>query len=399
MSRVAIVHPAATFETHPTLRNAALLLARAGHRVDVFIRRHPTLVPPQFEEDEIRVRFSPDSVLRLREMSLPSRGLRLAARVGAAVIESVWLTKVLLRQRPRLVIGVDPDGIVVAAAAGTLLRVPVAYFSLEILLGGEVSSLRLRLLKLLERRASRRAAFVLVQDEERAEILRRENGLSESRFLLVPNAPLAATVGAGSRYWHERFGLPDDEKIVLYAGSYAAWTGLAEIIESTHTWPPGWSLVVHLRKKPPTPELERLQSRASDRVLFSTEAVPQDALDELFAGAEVGIAFYVVQPDLWYAQENLRTVGLSSGKIAYYLRAGLPVIVNEGTSLAEFVREEECGVVVEQPEETGDALARIAAAYESYSVESRRAFRERLDFARGFDEVVRFVDQLAPRSA
>lgn len=399
MNRIAIIHPAPTFENHPTLRNAAVLLARAGYSVDVFIQRHPSFLPPVFAEPEIRVRFMPALAVRLRESRLQQRLLRLLGRAAAAAIDAVSLTVALLprhlRSRYRLLVGVDPSGIVLASSVSRILQVPTAYMSLELLLASEVSSPTLRLLKVRERRASRRARFVLVQDEERASLLRQDNRLARDRFVLVPNAPLAAE-RRRSRHWHEKFGLPATERVVLYAGSYAPWTGLAEIIGSTSTWPEGWSLVVHLRKRPSEEELEPLREAAAPgRVVFSTEAVPQEELDNLFAAADVGIAFYLVQPELWYTQENLRTVGLSSGKIAYYLRAGLPVIVNDGSSLADFVREEACGLVVREPGEIGPTLDRIVEGYDLFSEEARRAFAERLDFAGSFAEVIRRVDSLS----
>jgi glycosyltransferase involved in cell wall biosynthesis len=399
-NRIAIIYPVPAFETHPTLRNAALLLARAGYTVDVFVRRDPSFLAPTFEEKEIRVCFMSAAAARLRGMSVRPRPLRLLLRLAAIFVERVLLATAMVRRhlwsRYRMVIGVDPAGIVLAAAVGRLLRVPVAYMSLELLLESEASSPVLKLQKARERSASRQADIVIVQDEERARLLREDNALAGDRFVLVPNAPLDAPGGVHSRFWHERFGLPDAERIVLHAGSFAPWTGLAEIIGSTHAWPAGWSLVVHLRERATADELERLAAAAAPgRVVFSPDPVPQDELDALFASGDVGIAFYVVQPGIWSQQENLSSVGLSSGKLAYYLRAGLPVIVNEGTSLSDFVREEGCGVVVSGPAEIGDALARIAENYDGYRAQARRTFAARLDFAAGFGEVIRRIDELS----
>jgi len=403
-NHIAIIHPAATFETHPTLRNAALLLARAGYIVDVFVRRDPSFPPPTFEEKEIRVRFMSVAAARLRGMSVRPRPLRGLVRIAAIVIEGVLLAGGMSRRhlvsRYRVVIGVDPAGIALAAAVGRLLQTPVAYVSLELLLEREASSPELKLRKARERRASRQAHIVIVQDEERARLLREDNSLAGDRFVLVPNAPFGAPEGAPSRFWHEQFGLPEAERIVLHAGSIEPWTGLAEIIGSTHAWPGGWSLVVHLRERASAEDLERLGAAAAPgRVFFSPEPYPQDELDKLFAAGDVGIAFYVVQPGQWSQQENLSSVGLSSGKIAYYLRAGLPVIVNEGTSLSDFVREEGCGVVVSGPAEIGAALARIAEKYDSYREHARRTFATRLDFAHSFGEVIRRIDELAAGEA
>ena len=54
----------------------------------------------------------------------------------------------------------------------------------------------------------------------------------------------------------------------------------------------------------------------------------------LIDGADVGLAFYVPTGGSSFTGTNVGTIGLSSGKLAYYLRAGLPVIVNRAASIS-----------------------------------------------------------------
>ena len=114
----------------------------------------------------------------------------------------------------------------------------------------------------------------------------------------------------------------------------------------------------------------------------------------LVDGADVGIAFYVPVAGSTYFQQNIQSVGLSSGKIAYYLRAGLPVIVNETPSISNLVERERCGVTVKTAGEIGKAIASIAREYERYSVQALSVFDRYLDFARGFQEVIRRIKAL-----
>ncbi len=95
-----------------------------------------------------------------------------------------------------------------------------------------------------------------------------------------------------------------------------------------------------------------------------------------------------------FTQRNVQTIGLSSGKLAYYLRAGLPVIVNRAASIADTVEASGCGVAVEDAEQIGYACGRIATDYEAFSSQACKFFTERLDFRQAFGEVIRRVDKL-----
>src|SRR6202022_4721372 len=134
--------------------------------------------------------------------------------------------------------------------------------------------------------------------------------------------------------------------------------GIAAIVDSAGAWPEPWVLVIHTRYEAETSAyVDDLRKRADPRrVWFSLKPVPRQEYDPLIDGADIGLAFYVPSGDSSFTQSNVQTIGLSSGKLAYYLRAGLPVIVNRAASIADVVEASGCGIAVEGAREVGPAL-------------------------------------------
>jgi hypothetical protein len=129
-------------------------------------------------------------------------------------------------------------------------------------------------------------------------------------------------------------------------------------------------------------------------VRFSLRPVPRQDYDALIDGADVGLAFYVSSDASSFTQRNIQTIGFSSGKLAYYLRAGLPVIVNRDASTGAALDSAGCGVSVADATGVGPALERIAADYDAFSARALAFFDAQLDFRGAFAEVVRRVDAL-----
>jgi glycosyltransferase involved in cell wall biosynthesis len=184
--------------------------------------------------------------------------------------------------------------------------------------------------------------------------------------------------------------------VVIHAGNIDAWTGISGIVDSAAGWPEDWVLVVHTRfAARQSGEFLDLQRRADpERVFFSTNPVSRTEYDELVDSADIGIAFYRVIKESVSSQENIRTIGLSSGKVAYYLRSGLPVITNDTTSLSAFIREGGCGIVISDEQGIGNAIKEIAAGYEKFQSNAYRSFENKLDFTAGFSNVIKRIEVL-----
>ncbi len=375
MSRVGIVYPNANVDTVPSLIGAAEAFAEHGYDVDLFAYTHAGQPAPRFNSSRIRLRslgvegLAEHSSVGLRSLVnraswIPTvaraplargyqvlgaglaHGSRLAAR-AAALAEPA--------EAFACVIGVDPDGLALAQSIGH--GAPVGYLSLELLLSYELTTSAEQELKVQERELSRQAAFVIVQDEARGRLLAEDN---------------------------------------VHSGSLGDWTGIEAIVDSASDWPEPWVLVIHTRYEAESSAyVDDLRQRADRRrVWFSLKPVPRQEYDPLIDGADVGLAFYVPTSGSSFTQSNVQTIGLSSGKLAYYLRAGLPVIVNRAASIAESVEVSGCGVAVEDAAQIARALDQIATEYDRLSSRACDFFTERLDFRRAFGEVVRRVDAL-----
>src|SRR5207249_360501 len=80
--------------------------------------------------------------------------------------------------------------------------------------------------------------------------------------------------------------------------------------------------------------------------------------------------------------------------IACYLRAGLPVIVNESASISGLLQREGCGISVNGGKDIGSAITQISQNYEQFSGQACRMFEKHLDFGRAFHEVIERIDSL-----
>ncbi|GAC1325551.1 MAG: hypothetical protein NVSMB2_24190 [Chloroflexota bacterium] len=411
---LAVAYPHANLDTIPSLVAVIEMLANAGHAVDIYTVANADHLTPRFAAaDRIRLRpIGRDTTADLDRVTANVRALvkrggwlpgaargplgrsyralgvglqhgsRLAARARGA-----------LRTQPTTstygcVIGVDPDGLDLAdrLAAGA----PLVYFSLELLLSDEITTPSETAIKARERELTQRASFVIVQDAERGRLLAEDNHIPTDRLVLLPNAPPGPARRRPNRYWHERFGLAPDTRVVLHSGSLGDWTGIESILTCVSDWPRNWVLVVHTRYDAESSGyVDGLRAAADpQRVHFSLRPVPRQDYDALIDGADIGLAFYVPSATSSFTQRNVQTIGLSSGKLAYYLRSGLPVIVNRATSLGDALEVAGCGVAVKDAASIPQALMHIEPRWSAYSDAACAFFAEHLNIERAFAVVL-----------
>lgn len=289
---------------------------------------------------------------RARAVSAAAALLHLLQKMEFVVRHSVRL----LFGSYRLAIACDTPGLIVARAVKALRGIPYIYHSRELALSWDLKTPGSRLAKRLERACHRAAAFTVIQDERRAGLLARDNGVSTAAFTLVPNAPLGLWSGAPSTFLARTLNLPPQTPIVLYAGSIVSQTMALEIVESVSGWPAAAVLVIHgTPARSLEPRLRAAAARFPGRVFFSPVIVPPDRVDELFASAAVGLALY--RPD----DDNLRYVGYAAGKMFNLMKVGVPTIANDLPGLRELLETRRCGLVVANPAEIGQAVGRLLA--------------------------------------
>lgn len=369
--RVALVHAHGNLDSIPSLTSAATLLAEHGYAVDLLTHPSDSHCAPVFADPAIATVPLDDAATHVRR------------HAGAFVC----------------LIGVDPAGLAAADDLRHGLALPLAYYSLELLLSHELRTAADWALKARERRLSRDAAFTIIQDDERAALLLKDNGLDPARVLCVPNAPLGPAAIRRSAFLRQRLHLDPARKIILHAGSLAPWTSPAEMVRATAHWPDDWLLVCHLRRRPNAAldtflaDLRRLAP--PDRVLFSTEPVAHAEYPALIASADVALAYYFPVPGSPFTQDNLRVLGLSAGKVACALQAGVPLVANDHPSLRRLLATYACGELAADPADNRAALERVLARRDFYSENAVRCFGQEWDFRGRFARVLERLDALA----
>lgn len=383
--RIAIVHPSSNLDSVPSLYNTVCLLAEAGYGVDVYMHFDPAYVRPSFPSDRVE----------LLPAFIPNRKNRRG--VWQLLPGRLWQPLTILwrhRRAPYLcVIGVDPRGLSLAGQFARLVRVPLAYYSLELTLSYQLTTDQERKAKSEEIALSRQSTFVIIQDEERAQLLVQDNGLDTQRVICVANAPLGKASNIKTDYLRSRFGIPADKTIVLHAGSLHAWACAHQMIGSAREWPDEWVLICHTRHTADRLGREYLAAlqylAESGRVIFSTDPIPNQDYQKLVQSADIGVAFYCPEDALTGKRDdNIYHIGRSSGKLAYYLQAGLPVLVNKIPALDQVVSTYRCGEVVATPSSTMESIKEILGHYSEYSQNAVACFNGEFDFAYQFEKVL-----------
>jgi glycosyltransferase involved in cell wall biosynthesis len=405
--RTAVVYPKADLDSVPMLSGLIDFLASKGWAVDIFCTGEPGAVAPAFT-GMIR-RFVPPVAswqltghLRALAARLPLQraATRLLARAEGEIASS-QLPRMMERHKRMagydVIITVDPEGAI--AARRFIGRTPLVYLSLELLSSADIPSRRFRRWKSIEQRVAQAADFIIIQDRRRAEWFAQENGLALDRCVLLPNAPREAAP-ARNRYWHEHFGLKAEQKVVLHAGSLHAWSGIEKIVAASRAWPEPWTLVVHSRDWTSSVMRQRMRALADPgKAFFSWEPAERGRYAQLVAAADVGVAFYHRKHGDPFGGENLRRVGLSSGKLAYFLQCGLPVITNSWSNLGSLVASADCGLVVEDAAEIASSLPRLLADYDGYSQRAKAAFKEWYNLEQKLAAVLARIEMIVAASA
>ena len=168
-----------------------------------------------------------------------------------------------------------------------------------------------------------------------------------------------------TNYLRERLGIGPDKTIVLYQGSLGNWSGINEFEELVSYWGPDECLVIHSRDKPPNRIARSMANLVGGRpIYFTTEAVSFSELPLLTASADIGLASYRITYDHWWNGDNVKFLGLSSGKIAYYAMCGLPILSRSLPSIDKLIARHGCGASYARLSESGRGV-------EAYSLKSR----------------------------
>lgn len=360
--KILVLHPSGHLDRAPSIKYLSLILAKEiGFRVEVLTLHNITAPKPAIAHPNVMVRNMPwlqqsffEPIFKVMINFLP------------------WALMPYLRGRYDCIIGTGIRGLYIGAALTLIRRVPLVYHSLELYPSWERDSFLQRIAKAIERWANCRCTLTIIQDELRASLLSKDNMVSLDRIVLMPNAPPGKASLNKSTFLRERFNIPTDKKILLFAGTiFARWAPTLSLVHKARQWPDKWVLVLHSNASVDKEFLNRFRSAdPNERVVLSCDPLPSDQLRELVSSADIGLAIYEPTDD------NMLNMGLSSGKIAEYLKSGLPIVISNLRGTADIVKKYNCGVVIDKLEGIEDAIRSILMNYEMYSESSVRCFNE-----------------------
>jgi glycosyltransferase involved in cell wall biosynthesis len=275
-------------------------------------------------------------------------------------------------------------GIPIALNLGKRDHVPVAYDARDIYLEARNLAKSRGITRWLAARAERgwaaRSARVITVNDAYADVMAKR--LRVERPLVVMNCSYRyEPADPPERRFHERFGLPPDEKIVLYHGGLFPHRGIEQLLDAIAGLRSGISLVL-MGYGVLEPEFRRRSAAEplAGRVWMMNAVPPADLLDW------VACADVVAMP-IQASTLNHRLT--TPNKLFEAMAAGVPSVVSDLPGMATIVRETGCGILIDPEDVT--ALARaietivdlppaewaawrrrcLAAAHDRYSWESQ----------------------------
>jgi glycosyltransferase involved in cell wall biosynthesis len=259
----------------------------------------------------------------------------------ALTVRSQRLATARVAPRADLVHAMAYMGIPVGLDLGRRDRAPVIYDARDIYVDA-ANLARLpkparRLFARIERGWARRASRVVTVNVPYAEVMAERFGLPMP--LVVMNCALRREAPEHRpRRFHERLGLAESTRVVLYQGGFSRDRGIEQLISAL----PGLAdaVLVLLGYGPLRDELElRAREPGLAGRLHVLPAVPPDELIEWVASADV--VAMPIQPTT--LNHRLTT----PNKLFEAMAAGVPVVASDLPGMAGIVRETGCGVLVD----------------------------------------------------
>ncbi len=399
--RIAIFQAEWPFQVHTA--NCAYGLAKAGYSVDIFLYETRPVYDFRALQNAASIRLHDLSekkhnflilrwkrwVLKIREVYLWWRGDKVRSVLPSKVLSQT--ASLLKDKKYHCFIGVEKKGLVWAGYMATHRGIPFIYYSLELYTWGHPfvnSSFRNRRLKLLEQKFHRLSCATLVQDARRAEVLLRDNGLSDTAVVHLPISLVGPVYEKSNGYLQQRLALGDEMVLILQFGQIGAERLSFSLAQEAQRFPEDWRLVMHSFGYASQDDIDGISHiNGNKRVLLSLEHVPDKRLQEMIHSAHIGLVLYKDTTD------NDKLTAFSSEKLALYLQCGLPIIAFNYPGY-EFVEELQCGVLIEHTGELEQAVRIILNRYDSYRDKAYRCFQQYFDFDVNFTKVIQFIDEL-----
>lgn len=243
------------------------------------------------------------------------------------------------------------------------------------------------ILKYLEYRLIQYLQCVVLPSPIRAQSFCKMNDFPLEKTRILPVAAMGDQISTKSKYFREKFLVPDNQILILYSGNFMPWFQCIEIIDAMRLCHVPYSLIMHTwdQSSTETRYFREMVKHASNlSVFFSSEYISSDNLTEALSSADIGLAFYESMDD------NCTEILFSSNKIGEYLKAGLPIITSDHEHLHDFVHNNQIGFAVPF-KDICRAVEEISSNLERYKQNVRACYNSKYRFEFYFEDFYQFL--------
>jgi len=265
----------------------------------------------------------------------------------------------------QIVIAADKSGLLASILGGKL---PNIYYSLEVNPFWDEPNMLSKMLNLLEYVYIRMMnPYVISQSAVRASLLQ----IDKSRHIIIPVTSKGQPLPR-SNYLRELFNIDPGKCIMLIAGGLGSDQLTSEIIDQVKYWPANWVLVLHSSSGNYSSQmLSKSHARDIEARVFLTQRSFSIAKAEelIYASADVGLVLY---KNLSF---NYRNTAYSSGKMAAFMRSGVPVIVPPFQEFEELLKVHKLGEVA-TVSQIPEKIFLVLSRYDSYRAAALLAYED-----------------------
>lgn len=289
-----------------------------------------------------------------------------------------------------LVINVDDISFLGVSLFSILFRLKLVYLSLEI---------PVKSVSFLKKIFFLFVISILIQDKTRLDALL---DVYTTKFLFdkfkaktffIPNSSIVSPCLTSSKpNLIEQFGINKSDKIICaqigmihdYVYSYE----LANVFNNLNDA----ILIYHDRHiiDKNEPYIKKLLEANSKNLYLSTLTYDFNELHLAYEPIDIGIALYR------FVDNNFGLIGRASGKLSFYLKYHKPVIVNKLDGYSDLIEEYNCGVVINDIENSSEwnaALEKIKNNYKVYSDNAYNCYLNEFDFRTKSKNFIEYISK------
>lgn len=365
MTRIAVFIANYTIGNSPSIINLLDFISD-HYKVDLFLRN---------------VRLTKITLFNKKRIRVINIGNRKFLSYAKAKLKASWPIY-------RHYIAFDPHGFILCKELFHHSR-PI-YYSLELYLKDDHYGLNYpKEVMEQERNLIHTIRGLIIQSKEKEILFRDDYNLPTNiPSLLIPVTYKGQAVKRRSSDIKEKYRIRNDQKVALHLGGIASWFSCIELALAFSKFK-NWVLFFH--GYPENKYLEELKNVLSKNrignVLISEETYNElEQVNQILISCDLGIA--------WYNDISIgfRVAGKSSGKIASYMRFGLPVIAKKYASTVEAIEQTGCGICVDNFDEIAQAITRIEKEYKNFAINAWNEYEKTYRFENYKRDLIDFIE-------